>query len=144
MQPGWLSLFNIGNSKVRLNLAPVDFVVEAMAALAQDEHAIGATVQLADPAPLTSQELFDTIAVSLAGHASRMTIPARLVYKSLMLPVSPKITGLPRPAVPYFFLDQSYDTTRARALLEPHGVRCPAFPTYVDNLVKFVASHPKL
>ncbi len=144
MQPGLLSNFNIGNLKVRLNLTPVDFVVEAMAALAQDERAIGATVQLADPAPLTTQELFDAIAVSLAGHASRMTIPAWLVYKSLMLPAAPKLTGLPHPAVPYFFLDQSYDTTRARALLEPHGVRCSAFPTYVDNLVKFVATHPKL
>ncbi len=144
MRPGLLSLFNIGNAKVRLNLVPVDFVVEAMAALADDEHAIGATVQLADPAPLTSKELFDTIAASLAGHASRMTIPAPLVYRTLMLPFSPKISGLPRSAVPYFFLNQTYDTALAQKLLTPHGVRCPSFPTYVDNLVSFVATHPKL
>ena len=46
--PGLLSLSNIGNSNVSLNMVPVDFVVEAMTALAIDENAIGATVQLAD------------------------------------------------------------------------------------------------
>lgn len=144
MLPGLLSLINIGNSKVRLNLIPVDFVVEAMAALVHDERAIGATVQIADPAPLTSWELFNEIAKATSGHPSRITIPAPLVLKTLNLPPSPKITGLPRSAVPYFFLDQAYDTTRALELLAPHGIRCPPFPTYVDKLVSFVASHPKL
>ncbi|HEY0545618.1 MAG TPA: SDR family oxidoreductase [Pyrinomonadaceae bacterium] len=144
MQPALLSLLNIGNKKVRLNLVPVDFVVEAMAALASDERAIGATVQLADPAPLTSRELFNTIAATIAGHPARLTLPAKLVHTTLTLPFSPKITGLPRLAVPYFFLNQTYDTSVSQKLLEPHGVRCPPFPTYVDNLISFVAGHPKL
>jgi len=144
MMPGLLSLFNIGNSEVRLNLVPVDFVVEAMNALTVDDNAVGATVQLADPAPLTTRELFDTIAETLAGRRSRVTIPAALVLRSLMFPLSPKITGLPRSAVPYFFLDQTYDTARAHALLSPHGIECPSFPSYVENIVSFAASHPKL
>ena len=142
--PGLLRLFNIGNTDVRLNLVPVDFVVEALTALAIDDNAIGATIQLADPAPLTTRDLFNTIAEIIAGHPSRITIPAPLVYRSLMLPVAPKITGLPRSAVPYFFLDQSYDAKRASELLAPHDVHCPRFPSYVDKLVSFVASHPKL
>ena len=144
MQPRLLSLFNIGNTGVRLNLVPVDFVVEAMTALTIDDNAVGATVQLADPAPLTTKELFDTISKTIARRSSRITIPASLVFKSLMLPFSPKITGLPRSAVPYFFLEQTYDSSRAFELLESHGVRCPAFPSYVDKLVSFVADHPKL
>jgi hypothetical protein len=39
---------------VSLNLVPIDFVIEAMVALAKDEQAVGATVQIADPAPLTT------------------------------------------------------------------------------------------
>ena len=49
--PSVLSAFNIGNSEVALNLVPVDFVVEAMSALARDPRAIGKTLQLADPIP---------------------------------------------------------------------------------------------
>jgi nucleoside-diphosphate-sugar epimerase len=144
MRPRLLSLLNIGNHKVRLNLVPVDFVVEAMARLARDEQAAGATIQLADPNPLTTHDLFEEIARLLAGRGSRFTIPPILVQPSLMLPIAPPITGLPHAGVPYFFLDQTYDTKHARQLLEPHNVTCPPFPTYVSALIDFVERHPKL
>src|SRR5882762_7175972 len=60
--PRFVSYFNIGNRKVSLNLVPVDFVVEAMTALAKDARSVGKTVQLADPEPLTTHELFNQIA----------------------------------------------------------------------------------
>ncbi len=129
--PGGLTLLNIGNSKVSLNLVPIDFVIEAMVALAKDERAIGTTVQIADPTPLTTEQLFDEIAKTVGGRESWMTVPRRIVYPVLMAPGAPKITGLPHSAVPYFFLEQTYDTSRVRELLEPHGINCPAFPDYV-------------
>jgi nucleoside-diphosphate-sugar epimerase len=142
--PGGLTLLNIGNSKVCLNLVPVDYVIEAMVALAKDERAIGATVQIADPAPLTTEQLFDEIAKTVGGRESWMTIPRRIVYPVLMAPGAPKITGLPHSAVPYFFLEQTYDTSRVTELLKPHGVKCPAFPDYVGALVKFVEEQPAI
>ncbi|HEX8097496.1 MAG TPA: SDR family oxidoreductase [Pyrinomonadaceae bacterium] len=142
--PRLLSLLNIGNSDVSLNLVPVDFVVEAMTELAQEERAAGQTVQLADPDPLTTRELFDTLARTMAGRESYVRLPSPLVHFSLTQSLSPKITGLPRPGVPYFFIRQQYDTTQARALLEPRGVRCPPFHTYAKALVDFAAQHPKL
>ena len=137
-----LSSVNIGNQRVSLNLVPVDFVVDAMAALAFDQNAIGKTVQLSDPTPLTTSELFNTIAQSLNGKQSRITAPASWVRFFLMLPPSPKITGLPHHAVPYFFVRQLYDSSQAQTLLQPHGIRCPPFETYVDNIVSFVKAHP--
>jgi nucleoside-diphosphate-sugar epimerase len=144
MQPRLLSLANIGNDEVRLNIVPVDFVVEAMAALAGDERAAGATVQLADPAPLTTRELFDEIARVMTRRGSVFTVPAPLVQSSLMLPYSESFTKLPHVGVPYFFIKQTYDITRAEELLGPHGVRCPPLPTYAAALVDFVNRHPKL
>lgn len=142
--PGALTRLNIGNREVRLNLVPIDFVIEAMVALAKDERAKGATVQIADPAPLTTEQLFDEISKTLCGRESAVTIPARIVQPSLMLPFSPALTGLPHCAVPYFFLEQMHDSTRARELLEPHGILCQRFPDYVGALIDFVAEHPKL
>jgi thioester reductase-like protein len=142
--PGGLTLLNIGNSAVCLNLVPIDFVIEAMVALAKDERAIGATVQIADPAPLTTEQLFDEIAKTVGGRESWMTVPRNIVYPVLMAPGAPKITGLPHSAVPYFFLEQTYDTSRVRDLLEPHGISCPAFTDYVGSLVKYVEEHPAL
>jgi len=142
-QPRLLALANIGNRGVRLNVVPVDFVVEAIQTLARDERAVGATVQIADPQPLTTYELFETIAHALAGRGSLLQVPPPLVRASLALPISEKLTGLPRIAVPYFFIDQTYDTTHAQDLLAPHGVRCPPFPTYVHALINYVAAHPQ-
>ena len=142
--PGGLTLLNIGNPNVCLNLVPVDFVIEAMVALAKDERATGATVQLADPAPLTTHELFHEISKAIGGRDSFATVPAKIVYPVLMLPLAPRITGLPHSAVPYFFLEQTYDTTRARELLAPRGISCPRFSDYVGALVNFVAEHPTL
>jgi thioester reductase-like protein len=142
--PRLLPLFNIGNDKVSLNLVPIDWVVRGMVALAKDERAVGKTVQLADPEPLSTRGLFDAIAECINGRHSRFTIPAPLVQLSLSLPLSPKITGLPHSAVPYFFLRQTYDTTRAGELLEPHGIHCPRFASYVGAIVDFAARHPKL
>ncbi len=142
--PSALSLINIGNHKVSLNLVPVDFVVDAMAALAFDERAIGKTVQLADPAPLTTNQLFNAIAHSIDGHRSRVTAPAKWVRFFLMLPPSPRITGLPHPAVPYFFVKQLYETTQAQQLLAAHGIRCPPFTSYVQNIVDYAKEHPVL
>ncbi|HET6892953.1 MAG TPA: SDR family oxidoreductase [Pyrinomonadaceae bacterium] len=142
--PGLLRLLNIGNNQVTLNLVPVDFVVEAMATLAKDESAVGKTFQLADPNPLTTHELFDTIGRCLTGKGSRITVPASLVEGSLMLPFSPAISGLPHHAVAYFFLKQTYDTAQARELLEPRGVRCPPFASYAGTIVEYVNRHPIL
>jgi thioester reductase-like protein len=142
--PSLLRLFNIGNHDVSLNLVPVDFVVDAMVALARDPRAIGKTLQLADPNPVATHELFNTIARRLKGSDSRMTVPASVVHFILMLPPSPRITGLPHHGVPYFFLKQTYDTKQARELLEPHDLRCPPFSSYADTIVDYAVSHPVL
>ena len=142
--PNLLRLVNVGNRNVKLNLVPVDFVVEAMAALSEDKNAIGKTIALADPNPLTTEELFETIVEAMTGKNSVYTPPPKLVEKTLSLPISPSISGLPLSGVPYFFISQTYDTSIADKLLALHGIACPNFRFYVKNLLKFVEQNPRL
>jgi nucleoside-diphosphate-sugar epimerase len=142
--PSLLRFINVGNDDVKLNLVPVDFVVESIAALAKDESAIGKTIALADPNPLTTKELFDAITTVMTGKRSIFAPPPKLVEFSLSLPVSPPLTGLPLVGVPYFFISQTYDTSVAERLLQQHDVACPDFRSYVKNLLAFVEKHPKL
>jgi thioester reductase-like protein len=143
--PGVLRFVNVGNSRVKLNLVPVDFVVDAIAVLSKDERAAGKTVALADPNPLTTEQLFDEIAEAMTeGKKSVVKPPPALVERSLMLPFSPSVTGLPHSGVPYFFLSQAYDTSVAQELLAAHNINCPPFPSYVKNLIDFVEKNPKL
>lgn len=140
--PKLLRLLNIGNRQVSLNLVPVDFVVEAITAFAKEPGAIGKTVQIADPNPLTTHALFNTIAHCLADSGSLITVPAPMVQFTLMLPLSPKISGLPHHAVPYFFLRQTYDTKQSNELLKPQSVLCPSFPSYAKVIVDYASRHP--
>jgi nucleoside-diphosphate-sugar epimerase len=142
--PALLRFVNVGNSQVKLNLVPVDFVVEAIAALAKDENANGKTVALADSNPLTTEQLFETIIEAMTGKNSAFKPPPALIEKSLMLPFSPALTGLPHSGVPYFFLSQTYDTSVAAELLSAHGVTCPDFSSYIKNLLEFVEKNPAL
>jgi nucleoside-diphosphate-sugar epimerase len=142
--PGLLRFINVGNKDVRLNLVPVDFVVNGIAALARDEAAVGRTIALADPHPLTTAELFDAIAQKMTGKVSVIKPPPALIEWSLNLPFSPPITGLPHYAVPYFFIAQTYDTNIAGEILGPHEVKCPNFKDYAGNLLAFVKKHPQL
>lgn len=142
--PALLRVFNVGNKDVRLNLVPVDFVVDGIAALARDDQATGKTIALADPAPLTTAELFDVIARDMTGRKSEFNPSKRLTEWFLNTGISPRITGLPHFAVPYFFIKQTYDTAVADKLLSPHNVPCPEFPQYVHNLLDFVDENPTL
>jgi len=142
--PGFLRFINVGNKNVRLNLVPVDFVVEGIAVLSRDESTIGKTIALADPDPLTTSELFDVLAKIMTGKTSVIAPPPAVVEKVLMLPTSPGLTGLPHSGVPYFFLSQTYDTGVADELLKKHGIRCPNFRDYAGNLLEFVETHPRL
>ncbi|MCY7376152.1 MAG: hypothetical protein LH472_09305, partial [Pyrinomonadaceae bacterium] len=105
---------------------------------------IGATIALADPNPLTTEEIFDAIAETLVGKKSVIKPPPRLVEKTLMLPFSPAVSGLPHSGVPYFFISQTYDTRVADKYLAAHNIACPNFKSYVKNLLAFVEKNPKL
>ncbi|MBP6002496.1 MAG: SDR family oxidoreductase [Pyrinomonadaceae bacterium] len=142
--PMLLRVVNVGNDQVRLNLVPVDFVVDAIAALARDKKAIGKTVAIADPEPLTTAELFDAIAKDMTGRKSEFGPPVKLAEWFLNTRISPPLTGLPHAGVPYFFISQTYDTAVADELLKTHGIACPRFGDYVGNLLDFVEENPKL
>ncbi len=139
-----LRLANVGNKTVKLNLVPVDFVVEGIAALSKDEKAIGKTIALADPNPLSTAEICDAIVKALTGKKSVVTPPMSFVELSLNMPFSPLLTGLPHYGVPYFFLEQTYNTKISEELLKTHHIACPSFKDYAKNLVAFVGENPKL
>ncbi len=144
MFPALLRLINVGNDLVKVNLVPVDFVVDAIVALSKDKRAVGKTVALADPNPLTTADACDEISLAVCGKKSVAKLPPKLMYRILMLPTTPIISGLPHAGVPYFFAPQEFDTTLSAELLSAHGISCPNFKDYIKTLVKFVEKHPKL
>jgi thioester reductase-like protein len=131
-----------GNSAAPFNVVPVDFVVDAIAAVSRDPDATGETLHLVDPDPLTAKELLTLLAKEYAGREPSLRVPARLVQESLRIKaVREMYEGAPRESIQYLNHAVRFDTRRADSILDRHGLRCPRFPEYAPAIVRFFREH---
>src|SRR5690606_36045865 len=140
--PAWMPMVNIGEGGSRVNLVPVDFLVDAMAALWVNEAAIGQTVQLADPNPYPAREIVEALMELLGRRKPVGSVPPGLVEKALGVRALRQLARVPRESVIYFNHDVLYDTENQRRLLEGTGVSCPDLLSYLPTLVDYVKAHP--
>ncbi|WCB93617.1 Linear gramicidin synthase subunit D [Baekduia alba] len=136
------ALLQIGRGDAAFNVVPVDFVVDAISAGARDPEAVGHTLHLVDPDPVSSAELTRLLAVAYKGSEPKIPLSPGMVDRSLRLrPVRKLFGGTPRQSIIYLNHPVSFDTTQAGEVLGRNGLRCPRFPEYVDNMVAFFKAH---
>ena len=132
----------LGKAGAPFNVVPVDFVVDAIAALSRDDASVGETLHLVDPDPLTAKELTQLLSKEYAGKEPTLRVPARLVQESLRFkPVRDMFEGAPRESIRYLNHAVRFDTRRADEVLARVGLRCPNFGEYVAPLVGFFREH---
>jgi thioester reductase-like protein len=137
-----------GRASAPFNVVPVDFVVDAIAAVSQDPDSVGQTLHLVDPEPLTARELMCLLAREYGGKDPKLRLPATLVAESLRLKfVREMFEGAPRESIQYLNHPVRFDTRVATDVLGRHGLRCPRFDEYAGPIVRFFREHegdPKL
>jgi thioester reductase-like protein len=127
-----------GRAAAPFNVVPVDFVVDALVAGSQAPGAVGETLHLVDPEPVTASELLTTLAREYAGREPAYRVPPKLVETSLRLEaVRNLFAGAPRESIRYLNHPVRFDTRRAGDLLAGQGLRCPRFDEYVGAMVRF-------
>jgi thioester reductase-like protein len=127
---------------VRFNMVPSDFVIDAIDHLSGLEASLGRTYQLADPRPLTVDELLDEMAAATDRRGVRVHLPRRLTTWSLdhIGPLE-RYIGIPASAVEYFVHPTHYDTAATDRDLAGTGIACPPVAAYLPTLVRFMAEH---
>jgi thioester reductase-like protein len=128
----------------RINVVPRDFVVDAVAHLSALPRAAGRVYQLADPRPLTVDELLEELARVTGRRIVRVAVPRRTAKTGLRVPGARRLLQLPPNLVDYMVHPTHYATDNATADLEGTGIRVPPLPTYLDRLVEFVREHPEI
>jgi NAD(P)-dependent dehydrogenase (short-subunit alcohol dehydrogenase family) len=141
--PAWMP--TIGIEGGRINIVPVDFVVEAMDHIAHARHHDSDCYHLVDPEPMRVGDVLNTFCE--AGHAPRMTlrvnaallgfVPAG-VKKSLMAltPVRRirgavmKDLGLPDDILDFVNYPTRFDCRYTTAALSGTGIACPRLRDY--------------
>jgi thioester reductase-like protein len=131
-----------GRAAAPFNVVPVDFVVDALVAGSQSAEAVGETLHLVDPEPVTASELLTLLAREYAGREPGYRLPPWLVESSLRLgAVRDLFGGAPRESISYLNHPVRFDTRRAGDLLAAQGLRCPRFDEYVGPMVRFFREH---
>jgi thioester reductase-like protein len=137
-------LAQIGREDASFNVVPVDFVIDAIAACAEDPGAVGHTLHLVDPEPQSSAEIFSLLARAWDGRTPRFNVPQGLLDRSLKYRAARRfVGGTPRQSIRYLNHPVRFDTTQATEILGRHGLRCPRFPEYVDAMVGFFREHER-
>ena len=128
---------------VRLNVVPRDFVVQAIAGLAADPGARGRTFHLADPSPLTIDEIVRGIEAASGRFVVRVPLPLGVAKAALdRVPGVEALLGIPSSAVDYFVHPTTYATDATREALRAAGVELPRLRDYLPRLVEYVRAHP--
>lgn len=122
-------------SRYHFNVIPRDFIIEAIDFLSTKG---GGCYQIADPAPLTVDEIIRTFAA--ATNHTIIRIPLPLALARLGAP----LLRIPRAAVNYFTHPTSYDTANTQRDLAGSGIALPSFRDYAPRLVEFYRAHPEI
>jgi thioester reductase-like protein len=131
-----------GRSAAPFNVVPVEFVVDALVAGSRAPAAVGQTLHLVDPEPVTAAELLTLLAREYARREPAYRVPPKLVEAGLRLRfVRDMFAGAPREAIRYLNHPVRFDTRRAGDLLASQGLRCPRFAEYVGPMVEFFRAH---
>jgi thioester reductase-like protein len=126
----------------RFNIVPRDFVVDAITELSGQDRSKDRVYQLADPQPLTVDELIRAMAVAADRTLIRVPVTRRLAKFAVeKLPGVERVVRIPSAAIDYLTHPTHY-LTGHQADLEGTGVSCPPVPRYLPALVEHMRRFP--
>jgi thioester reductase-like protein len=133
-----------GRRSAPVDVVPVDYVADAIFELTSRADGAGATYSLAAGPHASSVGELVELSAGAFERPQPLTLPPELYRRTLHPLLLRRASGrrrrwLERSEVyfPYFALDVRYDTSRARAALEPAGIAPPPLAGYFDRLVGF-------
>jgi thioester reductase-like protein len=127
-----------GGGAAPLNVVPIDFVVDAALSIAGNRAAIGKTIHLADPAPLSARRVYELIATRAGKRLPSVSLSSRALRTLLQLPGLERLSRAQRPALEYLDQLAIYNCRNQLDLLDGTGIRCPPITSYLDRLIEFV------
>jgi len=159
---GWTSCFNViygplrafargasvplipGRRSSPVDVVPVDYVADAIFALASRETGDGETYSLAAGPQASSVGELVGLSARAFGRRPPSIVPPGLYGRTVHPMLLRRSHGARRRWLeqapvffPYFSLRVRHDTSRAQAALAPLGIAPPALPDYFERLVAF-------
>jgi nucleoside-diphosphate-sugar epimerase len=131
--------------KYRFNMVPRDFIVRAIDYLSSRDWSEGKVYQLADPEPLTVDEIIELFGETMKKRIIRVPV-AKSVAKFLLarVPGVEWLMRIPPAAIDYFVHPTLYDTANMQADLRGSGIAVPRVRDYAPRMIQFMREHPEI
>jgi nucleoside-diphosphate-sugar epimerase len=145
-QPGVAVMPVVGDAtRCRLNLVPRDFVIGAITYLSGQEKAVGKVYQLADPDPLTIDEVLTAVARATGRLMIRVPLSVGIAKAAIdWVPGVYRLMKIPSSAIDYFVHPTFYDAVNTLTDLAGTDLQAPPLRSYLPTLVSFMRIHPEL
>lgn len=127
-----------GEGSAPLNVVPVDYVVDAVHAIAAQPETIGKTFHIVDPNPLSTRGVYELVAARAGRKLPRVHVAASVTKALLRIPGLERLAPVSHQVIDYLNHMAFYRSINTLEALEGTGIRCPRFESYVDNLVSYV------
>lgn len=130
-----------GDGNAPLNLVPVDYLVDAVHAIATSPSTIGKTYHVVDPNPISSRGVYEAIAARSGRKLPRYHVSPNLAKVLLRFPGLERFAAVSHQAIDYLNHMAFYNSRNTVEALEGTGIRCPQFEEYVDALMRYVRDY---
>ncbi len=121
-----------GDKHATINLAPVDYVTQAIIAISGQEESINRTFHIVNPSPPTLGELAEWMASATGFH--RLKIVSAYEFHIRPPTIQEKYFLLSTEAFqPYLFGEPYFDSTNTRNMLSGTAIECPLITQELIN-----------
>jgi thioester reductase-like protein len=124
-----------GRGDQPINLVPIDFVVRAGKAIADDARSTGKTFNLVDDRPLSVRRVFELLTQASERPAPSGKLPTNLASVLLRTPGLERFSHIPRAFLEQLSSEVIYDSRNTRELLAGTGIECPNAASYIKTLI---------
>jgi thioester reductase-like protein len=161
---GWTAAFNVlyvplrafaagvipvvpARARSPVDVVPVDYVADAVHAIAEAPEATGQTFHIVAGAQATTVGEIVAMAEARFGTGTPRLVPPRLYHAigaaivAKRAPASARrVLASTEPYFPYFAMRLRFDDARARAVLEPRGIVAAPLRDYFDRLIDYAVA----
>jgi thioester reductase-like protein len=127
-----------GRGDQPINLVPIDFVVRAGKAIAEDARSTGKTYNIVDDRPLSVRRVFELLTQASERPAPSGKLPTNLASVLLRTPGLERFSHIPRAFLEQLASEVIYDSRNTRELLAGTGIECPNAASYLKLLIEDV------
>ncbi|QFT88494.1 Linear gramicidin synthase subunit D [Bacillus sp. THAF10] len=132
---------HLGKGEAEFNVVPIDYIVKSTCYLTHSEAALGKTLHLTNPHPITMREAYSVLMEKLLKRAPRGSLPLQMAKLFLQVPSARKWLRVEKEALDYFTWRGSFDCSEAQNILKDGGIVCPRFIDTAETMVKYYVEH---